>query len=1128
MATPTLTNQNAAEQYRSTTLDLTDMEVTGTGTITVLLAINIAAGQLSYLPGSVGNLTLDDFGFGQYQLQGTAAELSVSLANLGFVPAIGYFDTFILQVSAGNLEGGVSGSKRVSYELSDGDAVTLADGSGHLFLFKTLAGSASVAGGDGNDTLLVLSGDTLTIDFTQAGQQVTSGSSNVIYTGFENLDASAATGAMNVTAGASGAQIQTGSAADTVVLGVGADTLATGAGGDQVSGGLSSGDSLNLGQDNDTLVFTNATASADGGAGVDTLIAPVASLTRFDFAAVGNNTPDSDAALSNFENLDASTATGAVRVTLAATTASILTGSAADTISFRDVVAVVNAGAGSDTLVLDTAQLSAPAASTAMSINLASANSNQITSGAPAGASWQNFENLDGAAWDKNLTVTANAAGGTIVTGLGADVIIVAAGVDQVEANDGNDRLTGLASAGDNIDLGAGNDTATFAASTAGVVRGGADTDTLLRAGGAATINLATSTRFIGFENLTANTATGVINFTGVAATTAVTSGTANDVINVAAATGPVTINAGAGNNTVTSGSGADTITLGTGIDNIRAGAGNDTVLGNLSAGDRVLLESGNDNIRLPTTALAVTVDGGSGSDTLIVRGSAAQTFNFAASDDNGTLAGTYTNFENVNASAATGALTVTGVAGTTLVVTGSGTDVINVAAAAQGVTISGGAGTNTIAGSAFSDVITLGSGKDTVSAGNGADTVSGALTAGDQVLLQAGNDVFLYRALTAAGTVVDAGTGIDTLEYTGTTAKTFNFSAAADNVSAEVGLYKAFENLDASSATGAVRVTSVAATNRILTGAGADIVTATNTTAGVRVDTGAGNDRVTTGVRDDTVVYGEGTDTVDAGAGRDTLEVGTGAGSLIIDLSVTAGTDQVDSASTYKNFENVNAATADGTLTITLGAQTNAVRTGSGNDLVHTGVVTTVTGVVSLGEGNDSLVIDTTATSLAGATLTGVESLVLANNVDATLSGAHNTLLTTAAGVNTVTLSTAGTSIGAAEVEHYRLANGVNDFTLGAASQNVTGGSGNDTVHSAALSSLTGTLALGLGSDTLVIDNSASDISGATLTALEAIALASDVTATMTIAQNALLSSAVGSNTVNLSDAGSARRCAS
>jgi hypothetical protein len=164
-----------------------------------------------------------------------------------------------------------------------------------------------------------------------------------------------------------------------------------------------------------------------------------------------------------------------------------------------------------------------------------------------------------------------------------------------------------------------------------------------------------------------------------------------------------------------------------------------------------------------------------------------------------------------------------------------------------------------------------------------------------------------------------------------------------------------------------------------------------------------------------------------------------------------------------------------------------------------------------------------TTNTHLAGASLSGVEHLVLSNNVDATLSIAQNALLDSAAGTNTVTLAAAGTAQGAAEVESYRLANGVNDFTLGAGAQNVTGGTGNDTVHTNGLSNLTGTLALGGGSDALVIDITATDISGMTLSAVESVVLGTDVNASMSIAQNALVAGAAGVNTVTLVAAGTA-----
>ena len=76
MATPTLTNQITAEQYQSTTLDLTDMVVTDTGIITVSLGIDPVVETLDFLPSTTGNLDLTDLSLGQYQLVGTAAELT--------------------------------------------------------------------------------------------------------------------------------------------------------------------------------------------------------------------------------------------------------------------------------------------------------------------------------------------------------------------------------------------------------------------------------------------------------------------------------------------------------------------------------------------------------------------------------------------------------------------------------------------------------------------------------------------------------------------------------------------------------------------------------------------------------------------------------------------------------------------------------------------------------------------------------------------------------------------------------------------------------------------------------------------------------------------------------------------
>ena len=250
-------------------------------------------------------------------------------------------------------------------------------------------------------------------------------------------------------------------------------------------------------QGDDSASFSDVNATVDGSDGLDTLLAPLAVATEFGFGADADQATSSAATLTHFENLDGSGATASLSVSLGAGSTSIRTGAGADSIAFRDVVASVNASTGRDTLLLDTDKLSAPTASIALTINLAAAaNTNVITSGALAGASWQSFESVDGSAWDKNLTVTANAAGSVIATGSGLDTITLGAGADNVTTGGGSDRLNGAVGSGDVIDLGAGNDTETFAANALGVARGGADTDTLLYTGAAVTINLATNARF--------------------------------------------------------------------------------------------------------------------------------------------------------------------------------------------------------------------------------------------------------------------------------------------------------------------------------------------------------------------------------------------------------------------------------------------------------------------------------------------------------------------------------------------------------------------------------------------------------------------------------------------------------
>jgi hypothetical protein len=97
--------------------------------------------------------------------------------------------------------------------------------------------------------------------------------------------------------------------------------------------------------------------------------------------------------------------------------------------------------------------------------------------------------------------------------------------------------------------------------------------------------------------------------------------------------------------------------------------------------------------------------------------------------------------------------------------------------------------------------------------------------------------------------------------------------------------------------------------------------------------------------------------------------------------------------------------------------------------------------------------------------------SLTIDGRTAVTMTVAQNALIGSSAGNNnTVTLSNAATATGNAAVESYVLANGDQTFTLGAAGQNLTGGTGNDTINTGNLTgNLTGTLNGGTGTNTFV-----------------------------------------------------------
>jgi hypothetical protein len=172
------------------------------------------------------------------------------------------------------------------------------------------------------------------------------------------------------------------------------------------------------------------------------------------------------------------------------------------------------------------------------------------------------------------------------------------------------------------------------------------------------------------------------------------------------------------------------------------------------------------------------------------------------------------------------------------------------------------------------------------------------------------------------------------------------------------------------------------------------------------------------------------------------------------------SGAATVKGSASGSNTVNVNAAAvaldytggtgndnvaANGTLahTVALGNGNNSL-TLSGSAIL--GSYTSGTGT------NDTLTLASAAPVISSATLTGFENLNLAS--DATLTATAEqvaqfaTGTITAAGTETINLSTAGTFSALSGVENYKLADGTNNFTSTDTAVSVTGGTGADTFN--------------------------------------------------------------------------------
>ena len=510
---------------------------------------------------------------------------------------------------------------------------------------------------------------------------------------------------------------------------------------------------------------------------------------------------------------------------------------------------------------------------------------------------------------------------------------------------------------------------------------------------------------YTGSSTLSANTVTG-----GAGADTITTFGgddvidgrAGNDVIN--AGDGANRVLTGTGSNTVTTGSGRDIIyAQGTGLDTINSGLGDDVVnarantdrltfrggdgsdlliFDNLVSGDGLNASIGNDDLDFGANFDVMIIDDGE-TDAQFAQ---VRNLEGVAIVDNGTTT------LGANAQAA----------GVNTVFLGSGTagaDTVIASAFTTGLTIQAASSDSSISDGALETVQGLqdrfnsynnggaGGGNDTVTTGSGSDYFlfrgDGALTNGDKLDAN-GSPVGTLDTLVLEGDTTASFTGANfgfrNFEFvalesavgslyrsqTGVIGNAYNLTLSNVNAPSSGLLFINGSNLKA----------AVAGVNSAET---ANINATAVTAFGLDITTGAANDVVQLGSVSSNVSTQGGNDTITDGAGNDVIDSGLGNDTV----TLTAGDNTV--------FD------AGGTNTITLGTGNDAIFVGGGNDTI-----------------------------IAGANLTGADTLVDGGGYDIVRIGGRNYTDADFAGVNT------GAFTGFEELQ----VSGTFTYTLGANAQ--------------------------------------------------------------------------------------------
>jgi len=682
---------------------------------------------------------------------------------------------------------------------------------------------------------------------------------------------------------------------DTIVGGAGADTIEGGGSGDALTGGTgidtasyagsasgvtvnlltnvnsggdAQGDSLSgfeniIGSDSDDSLTGNALANLiDGGAGGDTIN-----------GGDGGDTIDGGAG------------------------GDIINGGAGgDTIDGGAGGDTINGGGGFDTVTY--------AASTG-AVTVALGTSNNF-GGDAEGDSLSFVGNAIGSGKDDSITGTifANQLSG----GAGNDTLAGEAGNDSLTGGDGNDRLV----AGDGIDTligGAGNDTFLLGAflTATDQIDGGADSDKAILDGnnyaagvvfGATTMVNVEEIELVGGNDykLTLNNATNASGLTvdardlgigdvlilnGAAETTAaLTAFGGADKDTIVGGAGADTIEGGGSGDALTGGTGIDTasyagsalgVTVNLSLTGAQGGAGDSK--GDVLSGIENVIGSDNDDKLIGNTG-ANTLEGGKGADTLDGAGG----FDVASYAGSG-LAVVVDLGNNANN---TGGDALGDVLNNIEGVTGSNHD----------DSLTGNGSANLLSGGAGNDTLVAECGNDTVNgnAGNDQIVLGAEFTALDRIDGGGDDDVLLLDGNYAAGVVFGATTlvNVETIELAAGNSYKFTLSDAADTgggLSIDGSALGKNETLYVSGVletSNGLQIGGGAGNDTLLGGSNGDDLSGgdgndalTGNGGADDLDGGAGNDSLTGGDGSDRLTAGAGIDTLLGGADGDTFDLG-------------------------------------------------------------------------------------------------------------------------------------------------------------------------------------------------------------------------------------------------------------